>query len=303
MKLPKKVIGELVVRPGTAARLAARSTSGTDLDRFGPTERASAKEIAERDLEEFKRELGPTQELLYASDTWAVLVVIQGLDAAGKDGTIKHVMSGVNPQGCKVAAFAEPSVTELRHDYLWRCVPSLPERGRIGIFNRSYYEDVLVVRVHPELLEARRLPPSRASGHLLWEERFEDINGFERHLVRNGTRVVKLFLHLSKEEQRRRLLKRINDPEKQWKFSMADLADRPFFDAYQYAYEEMITETSTPWAPWYVVPGDHKPAMRALVGGIIVDVIDGLDLRIPPVDEEQAAVLEKARRALEGESG
>ncbi len=164
MKLPKKVIGELVVRPGSKARLAARSTSGTDLDRFGPTERSSAKEIAERDLEEFKRELGPAQELLYASDTWAVLVVIQGIDASGKDGTIKHVLSGVDPQGCEVVAFSEPSAVELHHDYLWRCVRELPERGRIGIFNRSYYEDVLVVRVHPELLAARRLPPGRPIG-------------------------------------------------------------------------------------------------------------------------------------------
>ena len=302
MKLPKKVIGELVVRPGSKARLAARSTSGTDLDRFGPTERSSAKEIAERDLEEFKRELGPAQELLYSSDTWAVLVVIQGIDASGKDGTIKHVLSGVDPQGCEVVAFSEPSAVELHHDYLWRCVRELPERGRIGIFNRSYYEDVLVVRVHPELLAARRLPPGRPSGHVFWEERFEDINGFERHLVRNGTRVVKLFLHLSKDEQRRRFLKRLDDPAKQWKFSLSDLRDRPFFDAFEDAYEEMITATSTPWAPWYVVPADHKPAMRALVGGIIVDAIDGLDLRIPPVDDEKSAVLDEARRLLEAEA-
>jgi PPK2 family polyphosphate:nucleotide phosphotransferase len=303
MKLPPAVVEELTVRPGTAAGLTTRDTKGTAADWLGPIGKQKSKEVAGRDLKVFRDELQSAQELLYASDAWAVLVVVQGLDAAGKDGTIKHVMSGVDPQGCQVVAFKEPSAEELRHDFLWRCAKALPERGQIGIFNRSYYEEVLVVRVHPALLDAEHLPPESASGDRLWQERFEDINAFERHLVRNGTQVVKLFLHVSKEEQRRRLLRRLDDPAKQWKFAPSDLTERAYFDSYQDAYETMLSATSTPWAPWHVVPADHKLAMRALVGGIVVDAIDRLDLRIPAIGGEQAAMLDQARHALEAESG
>jgi PPK2 family polyphosphate:nucleotide phosphotransferase len=303
VKLDKQVIHELAVHPGTRADLAKRSTTDTKADWLGPIGRSNPKDVATHDLEEFKRELEASQELLYASDRWALLLVFQALDAAGKDGTIKHVMSGVNPQGCEVFSFKQPSAEELRHDFLWRCAKATPERGRIGIFNRAYYEEVLVTRVHPELLAAQHLPPGAEHGPKLWEQRFEDINAFEHHLVRNGTRVVKFFLHLSKEEQRRRFLARLDDEAKQWKFSPSDLAERVYFDAYQEAYEEALSATSTAWAPWYVVPADHKPAMRALVGGIIVDVIDQLDLHFPEVDAAQAAELEEARRLLVADMG
>ena len=303
MKLSGAVIEELTVRPGSPAGLARRSTAQTRAHWLGPEGRAHPKAVAAQDLEAFKRELEAAQDVLFASDTWAVLVVFQALDAAGKDGTIKHVMSGVNPQGCDVHAFRQPSPEELRHDFLWRCATRLPERGRIGIFNRSYYEEVLVVRVHPELIAAQHLPAGIDPGPHLWKQRYEDINAFERHLVRNGTRVVKFFLHVSQEEQRRRFLDRLDHPDKRWKFSGADLAERAHFGAYQEAYEEALTQTSTPWAPWYVVPADHKPAMRALVGGTIVSVIDGLGLSYPRGDGGQAAELEGFRRALEADPG
>lgn len=303
MKLPHQVVHELTVQPGGPAGLAARSTTGTSAPWLGPLGHAHPKEVAVRDLEQFKQELATVQQLLYASDTWSVLLIFQALDAAGKDGTIKHVMSGVDPQGCQVFSFKQPSAEELRHDFLWRCARALPERGRIGIFNRSYYEEVLVVRVHPELLTAQHLPPGTATGAKLWSERYEDINAFERHLVRNGTQVLKFFLHVSKEEQRRRFLDRLDRPDKQWKFSAADVAERSHFEEYQTVYEEALTATSTQWAPWYVVPADHKPAMRALVGGIVVHAIDQLDLRYPQVDAEAAADLAAARAALEAEGG
>ena len=308
MKLPTEAIHELKVRPGKPAALAGRSTTGTEADWLGQhghaeapgsnAEGADAEELADQALDTFKRELESAQELLYASDTWALLVIFQGTDASGKDGTIKHVMSGVNPQGCEVFTFKEPSVEELRHDFLWRCARALPERGRIGIFNRSYYEEVLVVRVHPELVAAQHLPSGTAAGTLMWRERYEDINAFERHLVRSGTRIVKLFLHVSRDEQRRRFLHRLDDPDKRWKFSPADLTERAHFAAYQQAYEEALTATSTQWAPWYVVPADHKPVLRALVSGIIVDAIDGLDLHLPAVDQSQAAAYDEARQSL-----
>lgn len=301
MRLPKQVIDELTVAPGGAAGLKRRSTSGTHTDWLGPLGRSHPKDLAEHDLDEFKQELESAQELLYASDRWALLLIFQALDAAGKDGTIKHVMSGVNPQGCEVVAFGPPSAEELDHDFLWRCAKALPGRGRIGIFNRSYYEDVLVVRVHPELLAGRHLPPATADGDTLWRQRYEDINAFEKHLVRNGTRVVKIFLHVSKQEQRRRFLERLDEPAKNWKFSSADLAERSFFDDYQRAYEEALTATSTPWAPWYVVPADHKHAMRALVGGILVDAVGQLDLHPPSPGPEEQEALRAARRALASE--
>jgi PPK2 family polyphosphate:nucleotide phosphotransferase len=299
VKLPRAAVRELVVEPGKAADLKHRSTSVTRCDWLGPLGRAHPKEVAERDLDAFKAELMAAQGLLYASDRWSLLLVFQALDAGGKDGTIKHVMSGVNPQGCEVVSFKEPSDVELRHDFLWRCSSRLPERGHIGIFNRSYYEDVLVVRVHREL--AARRPAGAAAGEAMWRERFEDINAFEHHLVRNGTRVVKFFLHVSEAEQRRRLLERLDDPDKQWKFSPADLAEHGRFAEYQVAYEDAITATSTPWAPWYVVPADHKYALRALVGGIVVDAVDALDLSRPELDAAQRKAIEQATGALRAE--
>jgi PPK2 family polyphosphate:nucleotide phosphotransferase len=297
MKLGAKAIDELRVRPGSAANLSQRSTSSTETTWLGGGE--DPKSLAAKDLESFKEELAAAQELLYAAGTWSLLVVFQGLDAAGKDGTIKHVMSGVNPQGCQVVSFKQPSVTELHHDFLWRCVVALPEHGRIGIFNRSYYEDVLVVRVHHELLAQR--PGGAAGGDKLWQERHEDICALERHLSRNGTRVVKVFLHVSEHEQRRRLLERLDDPSKQWKFSASDLSEHERYHDYQRAYDAALTATSTPWAPWYVVPADHKYAMRALVGGIVVHAIDELGLQPPRPDEDQLRAIDAARKALAAE--
>ena len=296
MKLPRAVVRELMVEPGRPAGLKRRSTSATASAWLGPLGRAHPKEVAEHDLDVFKAALTVAQELLYASNRWSLLLVFQALDAGGKDGTIKHVMSGVNPQGCEVVSFKQPSEMELRHDFLWRCSTRLPERGHIGIFNRSYYEDVLVVRVHPEL--AARRPAGAAASGQLWGERFEDINAFERHLTRNGTRIVKFFLHVSQAEQRRRLLERLDDPDKQWKFSPADLAEHGRFDEYQVAYEDAITATSTSWAPWYVVPADHKYALRALVGGIVVDAIDALDLSRPELDDAKRQAIAHAAEVL-----
>ena len=301
MKLPQDLVDELVVTPGSPARLSDRSTSDTTVEWFQTLGRSSTKEVLERDLDAFTEELARSQDVLFAADRWAVLVVLQGLDASGKDGTIKHVLSGVNPQGCEVTSFKEPSPIELRHDFLWRAAAALPARGMIGIFNRSHYEEVLVVRVHPELLDAERLPDADASDPELWLQRYEDINAFEHHLVRSGTRIVKVFLHVSKEEQRQRFLARIDEPSKRWKLSPADLRERDFFDAYREAYEEAVTATSTAWAPWYVVPGDHKPAMRALVAGLVVDAIDRLHLEYPASDPDHDAALEDARAELQAE--
>ncbi len=300
MKLDRAVIGELAVRPGEPASLAHRSTESTTVDWLG-TVGKSRKQVAEEDLRTFVAELEVAQGLLWASGTHALLVVLQAMDAAGKDGTIKHVMSGVNPQGCQVVAFRQPSSEELGHDFLWRCSKALPERGRIGIFNRSYYEDVLVVRVHPELLHGTNTHTGHAPPEHLWRDRFDDINAFERHLDRAGTRIVKVFLHVSKEEQRKRFLARLDDPRKFWKFSAADVAERHHWDEYQAAYEEALTATSTAWAPWYVVPADHKYTLRALVGGIMVDAIDRLGLPPPEIAPDVAAARAAARRELVAE--
>jgi PPK2 family polyphosphate:nucleotide phosphotransferase len=287
---PKKV----VVTPGQTVALAKdfeTDYTGTYKD----------KKDAEADLASNVQRLADQQDLLYASNTYALLILFQALDAAGKDGTIKHVMSGVNPEGCEVFSFKEPSSEELRHDFIWRCAKVLPERGRIGIFNRSYYEEVLVVRVHPELLAPQHLPSGSEAGSRLWQGRYEDINNFEHHLHRSGTRVVKFFLHVSKEEQRRRLLARLDDPAKQWKFSPADLAERSHFDEYQQAYEKALTATSTSWAPWYVIPADEKPVTHALVAAIVLNAIDELKLHLPPIGDEQATALDEARKALAAE--
>jgi PPK2 family polyphosphate:nucleotide phosphotransferase len=259
------------------------------------------KERAQQVLSQNLVDLAEAQDLLYADDRYSVLIVLQAMDAAGKDGTIKHVMSGVNPQGCQVFSFKKPSTEELDHNFLWRHMRCLPERGRIGIFNRSYYEDVLVVKVHPEFI-GRQLPQAKDKiGKKFWEERYEDINAFERHLVRNGTVILKFFLNVSKDEQKERFLKRLERPEKHWKFSSADLAERGHWDAYMEAYEDALTATSTEWAPWYVIPADHKWVTRTLVAEIVTTAIRDLDLRYPEVTPEQAKLLAVAREKLGAE--
>ena len=241
--------------------------------------------------------LAKLQDTLYAQDRWAVLLIFQAMDAAGKDSAIKHVMSGINPQGCQVASFKAPSVEELDHDYLWRCQRHLPERGRIGIFNRSYYEEVLAVRVHPEFLEKQHLPPTLV-GKKIWAQRHEDICAFERYLTRNGIAICKFFLHVSRAEQKRRFLERLDTPEKNWKFSAADVAERQHWREYMAAYQDMIRATAKPWAPWYVVPADHKWFTRAVVGGAVIDALASLDLHYPDVDKAKRGELAAARKAL-----
>jgi PPK2 family polyphosphate:nucleotide phosphotransferase len=243
--------------------------------------------------------LAALQDVLYAQDRWSVLLVFQAMDAAGKDGTIKHVMSGVNPQGCQVSSFKAPSNEDLDHDFLWRCLRQLPERGRIGIFNRSYYEETLVVRVHPNILKGQKLPPALVTKHI-WDERFQDIRSFERYLHRNGTIVRKFFLHVSKEEQKKRFLERLDNPDKNWKFSASDAREREFWDNYMHAYEETIRATATKESPWYVVPADNKWYTRVVVAAAIIDALDSLDLHYPAVDDKKREELAAARAALEG---
>ena len=285
------------VAPGEAPKLDAHDTAWAgDEDRSEKKRKKQAGKILEDGVEE----LAELQELLYASDTWSVLVVFQALDAAGKDGAIKHVMSGVNPQGVEVTSFKEPSSEDLDHTFLWRCMKKLPERGRIGIFNRSYYEEVLIVRVHPDLLEAQRIPNVHAKDQT-WHNRFDDINAFEKHLARNGTKIVKIFLHVSKEEQKNRFLDRINRPDKHWKFASADIQERQYFDDYTKAYEEMIAATSTEYAPWYVIPADNKWVSRAAVATILAGTIEELDLNWPAVTGQQKKEIEVGRKKLEAE--
>jgi PPK2 family polyphosphate:nucleotide phosphotransferase len=241
--------------------------------------------------------LAELQDKLYAQDKWAVLLIFQAMDAAGKDGAIKHVMSGVNPQGCQVNSFKSPSAEDLDHDYLWRCMKHLPNRGQIGIFNRSYYEEVLVVRVHPEFLVKQKLP-TKLVGKKIWEERFEDIRNFEQYLARNGVVVRKFFLHVSKKEQKQRFLERIDDPQKNWKFSSNDANERDFWDDYMGAYEEMIQETATKDAPWYVVPADNKWFTRVVVAGAVIETLASLDLAYPKVDEGKLKELAAAKKKL-----
>jgi PPK2 family polyphosphate:nucleotide phosphotransferase len=262
---------------------------------FKELKKDELKEHAAAFLERTTGDLCSAQERLYASDTHSVLIVLQASDAAGKDGTIKHVMSGVNPQGCQIFAFKKPSSEELDHNFLWRYMKGLPERGRIGIFNRSYYEDVLVVRVHPELLT--NLPGTDRGRHF-WEGRYDDVNALERHLTRNGTLVLKFFLNVSKEEQKKRFLERLERPEKNWKFSFGDLEERKHWGEYQDAFEQMIRHTSTKWAPWWVIPADHKWVTRALVAGIIARSIEKLGVDFPKVSESDLARLAAARTEL-----
>jgi len=272
------------------ASIDPADTGGLDLD----------KDDAKKLLKEDNERLEELQERLYAHDRWAVLVVLQGMDTAGKDGVIKHVMDGINPQGCEVHPFKAPSADELDHDFLWRAAIRLPARGDINIFNRSYYEEVLVVRVHPEMLARQKLPP-KLIGKDIWEERFEDIRAFERHLDRSGVAVLKFFLHISKEEQRRRLLDRIEEPAKRWKFAMGDIAERKLWDKYMAAYEDMVRATSRPRAPWYVVPADNKWFARLVVARAMVERLEGLGLEFPKVEGAALEELQKVRTVLVAE--
>jgi PPK2 family polyphosphate:nucleotide phosphotransferase len=265
-------------------------------DTGGVKSKDDAKELLENGV----RRLAEMQERLYAQDSWAVLLIFQAMDAAGKDGAIAHVMSGINPQGCQVYSFKQPSAEELDHDFLWRTTRCLPECGRIGIFNRSYYEEVLVVRVHPEYLKAQHLPDGLVTKSI-WDERFEDINAFERHLARSGTAVLKFFLHVSKREQKARFLERLEKPEKNWKFSLGDVKEREHWSAYMDAYEDMIRHTSSKHAPWYVIPADNKWFTRLAVAAAIHRRMDELDLAYPEVSGEQKRELETARRAMAAE--
>jgi PPK2 family polyphosphate:nucleotide phosphotransferase len=244
-----------------------------------------------------RKRLNDFQEKLYAQDCWSLLLIFQGMDAAGKDSAIKSVFEGVNPQGCEVTAFKQPSTKELDHDFMWRAMIALPERGRIGIFNRSYYEECLVVRVHPEILAKEKIPPKLVTKNI-WRERFEDIAAIERYLARNGTVILKFFLNVSKQEQRERFLRRLEEPSKYWKFSLADIAERALWGKYQAAYQEVIRHTSTEVAPWHVVPADHKWFARVVIGSTIVATLDRLDLHFPKVDKAERSELKQVRQAL-----
>ncbi len=281
------------VTKGTKFRLKDHSPGDTaHLD----ADKKKARALLQRDIER----LAALQDKLYAQDRWAILLIFQAMDAAGKDGTIKHVMSGVNPQGCQVYSFKVPSAEDLDHDFLWRATKCLPERGRIGIFNRSYYEEVLVVRVHPELLERQKLPPRLVTKDV-WNDRYESIAEFERHLARNGTVVLKFFLNVSRKEQKRRFLERLDLPDKNWKFSEADAKEREHWKEYMRAYEDMIRATATPHAPWYVVPADNKWFTHLVVGAAIIEAMENLALSYPKVDGAKKAELAAAREFLEGE--
>jgi PPK2 family polyphosphate:nucleotide phosphotransferase len=282
------------VEPGKRVRLPR------DFDPAGTRKRskAEAKELLAAGVEL----LAEYQSRLAAQDTYGLLVILQAIDAAGKDGTIRHVMSGVNPQGVEVHSFKVPSAEELDHDYLWRYARRLPARGHIGIFNRSYYEEVLVVRVHPQILAGQQLPPSARKGDV-WARRFREINDWERYLVDQGYRIVKLFLNLSKDEQRRRFLDRIDEPEKNWKFSAADVRERAFWDDYQKAFSDVLSRTSTEWAPWYVIPADDKPFARLAAAGVIANALIQIDPSYPTVSDEAKAALQVAKAELEAEAG
>jgi PPK2 family polyphosphate:nucleotide phosphotransferase len=293
---PRKLIKE-------AERIASLYciTDGTKfrLKDFDPadTNEIKSKKAAQDMLEHVGPLLAEMQEKLYAQDLWALLLIFQGMDAAGKDGAIKHVMSGVNPQGCDVFAFKEPSNEELQHDFLWREHKVMPRRGKIGIFNRSYYEEVLVVRVHPKILKAEKLPEALITKHI-WEERYEDINAFEKFLTRNGVVIRKFFLNISKDEQKKRFLERLEDSKKNWKFSMDDIKERKFWNDYQEAYEGMVQNTATKRAPWYVVPADNKWYGRVVIASAIIEALNGLDLQFPDVDKAKKKELNEIREAV-----
>ena len=273
------------------------------LKNFDPADtgdlKSADKPRAKEALQNGVEAMAELQDVLYAQDRWSLLLIFQAMDAAGKDGTIKHVMSGVNPQGCQVSSFKGPTSEDLDHDYLWRCVKQLPERGRIGIFNRSYYEETLVVRVHPEFLAGQKLPKECVTKDI-WKERFQDIRAFERYLHRNGTAVVKFFLHISKEEQQKRFLERLDDPDKNWKFSVNDARERSFWDDYMEAYEETIRETASEKSPWYVVPADNKWFTRVIVAAAVIDALAAMKLQYPKVSEAKRQELAATRKELLG---
>jgi PPK2 family polyphosphate:nucleotide phosphotransferase len=282
-----------LVPPGKKIRLKDYDTGYTGKFK----DKSEAAETLKADI----KRLAKLQDVLYAQNTYSLLVIFQAMDAAGKDGTIRHVMSGVNPQGTQVYSFKAPSPEELDHDYLWRSFKALPERGRIGIFNRSYYEEVLVVRVHPEILGFQQLPAETKDKKKIWRQRFEEINNFEHYLVRNGVHVLKFFLNVSKEEQKQRFLARINTPEKNWKFSVNDAKERAFWDDYMDAFEDAFNHTSTEWAPWHIIPADHKWFTRAAVADIIISKLKSLDLSYPQLSEAHMQNLQKAKELLESE--
>ncbi len=289
-----KLLKRYRVEHGKHFRLADHDPA--DTHGLGSELKPQAKEMLADGVENLSR----LQDILAAQDRWGLLLIFQAMDAAGKDGTIKHVMSGVNPQGVDVWSFKAPSPEELDHDYLWRTTKCLPERGHIGIFNRSYYEEVLVVRIHPQILEGQKLPKSLVTKHI-WRDRFEDINCFEQYLTRNGIAIVKFFLHLSKKEQKRRFMERLDTPEKNWKFSSADVKEREFWDSYQEAYEDMIRHTASKHAPWYVVPADNKWFTRLVVSQAVVDALGAMKLKYPKLDGAEKAALAAARSVLENE--
>ncbi len=297
----EKIIDRIRVPVGKKIRIQDFDAGWALTEELKELGKDEVKARTELELQKDLKELAKAQELLYADDRYALLIILQAMDAAGKDGTIKHVMSGINPQGCQVFSFKQPSAEEIDHNFLWRCMRSLPERGRIGIFNRSYYEEVLVVKVHPKYLDGQRLPPGKRDKSF-WEARYEDINSFERHLTRNGTIVLKFMLNVSKSKQKERFLERLDSPEKQWKFSAGDLVERQYWDEYMEAYEEALSATSTAWAPWYVVPADHKWVTRAVVADIITNTIRGLDLQFPKLTAEQMQALAAAKQKLTGKS-
>jgi PPK2 family polyphosphate:nucleotide phosphotransferase len=294
MRTTKQLLEPYRVTDGSKFRL--KQVDPDDTLGIASESKTEAQKLLARGIDRM-REL---QEKLYAQDQWSVLLIFQAMDAAGKDSTIKHVMSGVNPQGVEVHSFKQPTHEELDHDYLWRCLRRLPERGRIGIFNRSYYEEALVVRVHPEILAQQKIPPELVTKDL-WTERFQDMRTFERYLARNGTVIRKFFLHVSKKEQRKRFLERIDTPSKNWKFSLGDVHERQHWKEYMQSYEDAIRATATKNAPWFVVPADHKWFTRLVVAAVVVDALESLDLRFPKVDARQRAELRAARRLLERE--
>ena len=296
----ERILDQLIVKPGTPAALADRDPGWRGGPDYEDLTKAELHSESNDVLAQGVKDLSNAQELLWASDTYAVLVVFQAMDAAGKDSAIEHVMSGVNPQGVQVVSFKQPSAEELDHTFLWRISKAAPERGRIGIFNRSHYEEVVALRVHPEWLENQRLP-NPATGEQFWQERFEDINAFERHLDRNGTKVVKFFLYVSQAEQKKRFLARLDEPHKEWKFNAADVAERARWDDYMAAYDAAITATSTPWAPWFVIPADYKWLTQALVARILVDTINDLEMHWPEVSPKEHEANVEARKQLDAE--
>jgi PPK2 family polyphosphate:nucleotide phosphotransferase len=298
--IKEKYIRKLKVIPGKKVSLKRFETGWAQDDELKKGGKDAVKDRAAELLEANRTALAGAQELLWASNIYSVLIVLQGMDTSGKDGIIKHVMSGVNPQGCRVTSFKVPTPEETDHDFLWRHTRALPARGEIGIFNRSYYEDVLVVKVHPEILKGQQLPSGKR-GDKFWNARYEDINAFERHLVQNGTLILKFFLHISKEEQKRRLLERIDNEEKYWKFALSDLAERRYWDVYLEAYERMFSKTSTDTAPWYIIPADYKWVARSLIADIISTQIQSLDLHFPELPVEGLKELKKAREELNNE--